>query len=241
MSRWKAAGIHLLITCLVVGSLAALMLSTWYAKGMFEFADADRLLLVLACIDIVVGPLLTLIIFRAGKRGLKLDLTLIGLAQFAFLAYGLWVVWESRPVFLVAVQDRYELIFAKEVRPEDLEAADPRMGISRLPWFGPEIVGTKLPDDQVVRQRLIEELLQGRDLPVFPEFYVPLAEVAESILASSRPLDELPSNARQARYADEDDIVRWVHIVCSRGAAVVLIDAKTAEPRRIVPIDVAQP
>ena len=36
----------------------------------------------------VVGPLLTLIVFRAGKPGMKFDLAVIGLVQVAALAYG---------------------------------------------------------------------------------------------------------------------------------------------------------
>jgi hypothetical protein len=50
MSRWKASGIH------------------------FEAAGGDRLIFILAAVDVTLGPLITLIIFKAGKKGLKFDL-----------------------------------------------------------------------------------------------------------------------------------------------------------------------
>jgi hypothetical protein len=59
---------------------------------LLGFAGAEGLLLLMAGIDIVVGPLLTLIVFKAGKKGLKFDLALIALAQAAFLAYGVWTI-----------------------------------------------------------------------------------------------------------------------------------------------------
>ena len=57
-------------------------------------------------IDLILGPLLTLIVFKAEKPGLKFDLTAIGTLQAACLAAGLYIVYSERPLFFI-YYDRY--------------------------------------------------------------------------------------------------------------------------------------
>ncbi len=76
MSRWKAAGIHLSISILIGLVVGALLFGVWYPPPFFHAAGADMLVLLLVGVDVVLGPLLTLIVFKSGKRGLKFDLAL---------------------------------------------------------------------------------------------------------------------------------------------------------------------
>lgn len=245
MSRWKAAGIHLAISLAVVLALGALMLSTWYAKGLFQFAQADKLLLLVGAIDVTVGPLLTLLIFKAGKKGLKLDLSLIGLAQIAFLVYGLSVVWISRPAFLVALPERVQLVFANEIGDDTLPVTEGPLPRSRIPWFGPELVGARLPEDPKHRARLVEELAAGRDLPVFPQYYVPFGSVADDLIAATEGIESLglrlsesernTLHARlRARFGADG---RWVPITSARGTATLFIGSATGKPIEAVAFD----
>src|SRR4029078_12975478 len=110
MSRWKAAGIHLSISLLIGLIVGALLFGVWYPPPYFHAAGADQLVLLLVSVDIVLGPLLTLVVFKSGKWGLKFDLTLIAVMQTIALVYGLSVVLRSRPVFLVAAVDRFVLV-----------------------------------------------------------------------------------------------------------------------------------
>ena len=66
MSRWRAFAIHLLISVLIAGSVAAVLFLVGIHL-LLGFAGAG-LLFLMAGIDIVVGPLLTLIVFKAGKK-----------------------------------------------------------------------------------------------------------------------------------------------------------------------------
>ena len=121
MSRWKAAGIHLSISLAIGLLVGALLFGVWYPPPYFHAAGADELILLLVGIDIVLGPLMTLVIFRSGKRGLKFDLTVIGLVQAAALVYGLSIVLQSRPVFLVGAIDRFTLVSAGDIEDSDLQ------------------------------------------------------------------------------------------------------------------------
>jgi hypothetical protein len=245
MSRWKAAGIHLTLSLAVVAALAAVMLSTWYSIGLFHFAQADKLLLLVGGIDITVGPLLTLLVYRAGKKGLKLDLTLIGLAQLAFLAYGLSVVWSSRPVFLVALPERVQLVFANEIGRDSLQVTEGALLHPALPWFGPDLVGTRRPEDPSERTKLVDEMLAGRDLPVFPKYYVVFESVAKDLLAASESIETLGARLDpQRRAALHTDLRaefgqdgRWVPITSARGTATLFLDAKDGRPLQVYPLD----
>src|SRR5690349_3518054 len=115
MSRWKAASIHSLFSLIVAAALGWLLLGLWYPPPYFHAAGADELMLLLVGVDLAIGPLLTLIVFRSGKRGLRFDLTAIAVLQTAALIYGLSVVLKSRPIFLVSAMDHFVLVAANEI------------------------------------------------------------------------------------------------------------------------------
>src|SRR5688572_10458424 len=114
MSRWRASGIHLLISVFIAAAGLALMLAAWYPGPLFQAAGGNELLFILVGVDVVIGPLITLAVFMAKKRGMRFDLAVIGTLQVAALLYGGWVVAASRPAFIVFVNDRFEVASALE-------------------------------------------------------------------------------------------------------------------------------
>jgi len=139
-------------------------------------------------IDLTVGPLLTLIVYRQGKRGLKFDIAVITIAQMAFLAYGLQTLWQSRPVFLVATPDMYTVVFANEIRPVDLAAAS-RPEWRRLSWTGPVLVGTRMPKDPDQRREVMDAFMAaGAGIERTPRFYLDFNDVAPDLAATTSGL-----------------------------------------------------
>src|SRR5690606_37388780 len=201
MTRWKAAGSHLALSILVIGGIAITAFLLWYPHGLYKVAGLDRILLVMLGIDLTAGPLLTLILYKPGKWGLKFDLTVVAIAQLAFLAYGLHTLWGGRPVFLVGTPETFTVVFANEVAPEDLAlAAQPRW--RRLSWTGPVLVGTRLPDDPVQRRQVMEEFMAGgAGIERSPKYYVDFEKVAPYILAEARtgPPTDGPDASTPAR------------------------------------------
>lgn len=77
MSRYKAASIHFL-ACLAVGlGTLALCWFVWYPAPMLIALGGHEIFLLVVGIDVVVGPLLTLVVFKAGKKSLNFDLAVI--------------------------------------------------------------------------------------------------------------------------------------------------------------------
>lgn len=235
MTRWKAAGAHLLVSIAVLASAAAFAIATWYPPSLFELSGADRLLVVLAVIDVTIGPLLTLLVYRHGKRGMKFDLAVIAILQAAFFAYGIHMFWVSRPVFLVGDVDRLELVFANEISDEALAAADPPW--NRLGFARPTLVGLKLPSDPAARSELLFQEIEGEPARAQPRLYVDYDRVARSLLSRSRDVEELAHGATAARLeAILRDLdrkpasLRWLPITSSRGSAIQLVDAASGMP-----------
>ena len=79
--RINAFLIHLTISFIIFLVLAYLIVLHWYPLPYFHTDGGWRGIRIIAGVDLVLGPLLTLIVFKPGKPGLKFDLTLIGLAQ----------------------------------------------------------------------------------------------------------------------------------------------------------------
>ena len=233
MTRWKAAGIHLSVSVLVIGTLAALAWHFWFPHALYRVAALDRMLFTMAGIDVVVGPLLTLLVYRRGKPSLRFDLTVIALLQAAFLGYALHSAWASRPVYLVWSVDRFRLVFANELEPARLREA-PVPWARELPWFGPRLVGVQLGNDAAQREHALQQILQsGTSVDHLPRFYRPYAQTRDAVMRWSAPLPAR-LDARMAAAVRASDrpatALRWTILESSRARGWLLVDARSLQP-----------
>jgi len=245
MTRWKAAAIHSSISIVIALIVGALLLGVWYPPPYFHAAGADELVLLLVGVDLCIGPLLTLIVFRAGKPGLRFDLTTIALVQTAALVYGLVVVLQSRPVFLVGVMDRFVLVSANEVTDEDLANGLDSRFRSRS-WTGPRLVAAEVPTDPKERSDLGSMALDGRDVQNLPKYYRDYAIAGKSLLTPAKPLQTLyQKRPRESQVVtdwlkrsgrDEGGVV-WLPLQARKEDLVVVLDAATAQPLQAFAID----
>lgn len=206
MSRWKAAGIHLSINAVVALLAAGLIYGIWYPHPYSQAAGAGTLVLLLLGVDLVLGPLLTLVVFKVGKKGLKFDLAAIAILQVCAFVYGLHVVAAARPAFIVGVIDRFVLVSANELDQADLDkATDPEF--RSAPWTGPKLVGAQLPTDWKLRNDILFSGVAGKDLEKFPQHYVPYANVAQTLLSRATPLEAF----ERGHPASTAEINDWLH------------------------------
>ena len=245
MSRWKAAAIHLSISVLVGLLVLALLFLVWYPHPYFDAAGGEQLVILLLGVDLVLGPLLTLILFKSGKKGMLFDLCLIAVIQASALVYGLYVIAQARPVFIVATGDRFVLVAAN-----DLDAADLAKGnkpeFRQLSWTGPRLVAAPIPADQKTRNDLLFSALAGKDIQVFPEYYVTYADEATNLLKRAKTLANLRESKPESgplldawlknHKRDESDVV-WLPMIARKAGLTMLLDAKTGEVLDALPID----
>jgi hypothetical protein len=242
VTRWQASGVHLFISASIAAGALALMLLVWYPHPLFVAAGGNDLLFLLVGVDVVIGPLITLIIFKAGKKGLKFDLVVIGVLQMAALVYGVSIVYLARPAFIVFVKDRFEVVTAIELKPENLaEAKQPQF--AKPPVSGPIWAWSEFPTDPAERNRLIELTLAGYDVQHFPRYFRSYEEGLKDILARAQTIERLrKSDPKAAATMDAwlkesgtpEDSVRYLDLRAPRYWVGVLLDARTGERRKML-------
>jgi hypothetical protein len=200
MSRWRAAGFHFLISLAILAGALALMRLLWYPDFYFAAIGASGLLIILFSVDVTLGPLITLIIFKSGKKGLKFDLCFIAACQLAALFYGVYTMALARPVFTVFNDDRFEVVQAVDIDLSDARYPE----FQALPWTGPRWAAVKADgsDDEFVKA-LLAAVLNGERLSERARFFVPYDEIKSRVPAAVRPLNRLRRKGKQVQLVDE--------------------------------------
>jgi len=243
-TRWQAALIHLGISAAIAALVVATMLLLWYPRPYFQAAGGPTLMLLLIGVDVVIGPLLTLIVFDPRKKALRFDLAVIALLQIGALAYGAMVMFNARPVYIAFAGDRFELVEANAIDPDDLAKAAPTY--RDLPVTGPRIVGTRLPAEPSQLDRLATATLFGVSIGAYPQHYVPYATQSRLVLSRSQPLSILRSKHPEGAAEIErvvsasgkpDSELRYVPLQARRGDMAVVVDAASGAVQGVVAID----
>jgi hypothetical protein len=206
MSRWKAAGIHLGVSLIVAALVGSVIYFVWYPPPYFSVSGGSTLMLLIMSVDVVIGPVLTLVIFKSGKKGLKFDLSVISALQFAAFCYGLTIIAIARPVYVVMALDRFIPVYANQLEDSDLAGAKPEF--SKRPWTGPTLVGARLPTGTQERSDLLSAGLRGKDVEQFPKYYVSYPEIADEALAKAKALTTLSSRSAEDKNAIDTYVVQ---------------------------------
>lgn len=190
----KAALFHLLGSVLVATAAAVVVFLFWYPHPYGLLSGGLKLFLILVSVDVVCGPLLTLILFSPKKprREMVMDMSLVVLIQVAALAYGMYTVYQARPLFLVHEVDRFRVISLPDFNGDDVSAALEQLdnSLKPRPFGGPVTVGIRDPLSREERQDvMLESIAGGRDYAQRPEFYRPYdAAYQAKVLARAKPL-----------------------------------------------------
>lgn len=241
-SRWTAGGIHFAISIVIAIAVSVLMLALWYPGAIFRATGGQELFFLVVGVDVVIGPLITLIIYNRKKKELKFDLTVVAALQIVALAYGLWIVAEVRPVYMAHNNDRFELIPANALDEERLAKADPLY--QQLSLTGPVTVGTKLPADPDEQYKIMTRAIKGGDdIQYFPQYYVPFEQAKDSLRRYGKQLGELtllnPDNKDEVdvllrKYSKEASNIRFFPLKAKRSDVTVIVDVSSARVLDIV-------
>lgn len=190
MSRIRAAAIHLAISAVIAAAVFLFIFLLWFPDALLWQAGERKLLLLIAGVHVAIGPLLMLIVFVPGKKGMAFDIFAIAFLQATALTYGAWVLFESRPAYIVFVKDRFELVRANEIPGEELDKA--RSGpYAALPLTGPRLVGVRFPKDPDEQFRIMMSALGGTDIHFFPRYYVAYEESRRDVVLRAAPFARL--------------------------------------------------
>jgi hypothetical protein len=243
-TRWKAFAVHLAISALIAATVAVLVVALWYPRPYFAAMGGEVLLRLLIGVDVVLGPVITLIIFDPAKPRLKYDLVAIATLQLVALAYGGYVMFEARPVYNVFVKDRFETVAANSVDDSSRDRA--ALAYRSLPVTGPRVVAAALPKDVSEQMQIaMGSANGGPDVADLPHLYKPYADVAGAVAALAKPLVALsrqgrePAEAVSAFVAEHgsDRSLGYVPVRARNRDFTAVVDRKTGEIVGYLPLN----
>jgi hypothetical protein len=207
VSKRRAFFSHLALSACIVAFVLALVFFLWYPAPYSDAVGTWSIVRILIGVDLVLGPLLTLIVFRPAKPHLLFDVSFIALVQAAALTYGVTVLYQERPYYVVFAVDRFHVLARKDVPLND----ESDTAWIQKPTIGPLYVAALLPQDTPTMQRLLEETVfgGGPDIEQRPEFWAPYAENAAKIGQRARPLADLRSRGAATTAAVDDALARF--------------------------------
>lgn len=203
-----------------------------------------ELFLLVVAVDVVCGPLLTMVIYKTTKPRLELvrDLSCVAIIQLTALLYGLYIVMAVRPVYLVYEVDRFNAISAMDV--DETELINVKSPWNVLPVWEVLVIATREPKDDDERLKSISASLMGREPSTRPDWWQPFNNTSRrDALHRARKLADLRSihnkNPGAMKKIDiaigdarkTEDSLRWLPLTSKRDTDwVVLVDSHTAEP-----------
>lgn len=244
--RFRASGIHLCISMFLAILAALLVFGIWYPYPYRDISGGRELFLILVTVDVLLGPLITLAIFnRAKPRHLmRMDFIVVGLLQLAALSYGLWTMFQARPVHLVFEIYRYRVVHAIDV-PQDMLRKAPA-GLQALPVFGPTLLSVRPFKNENERMDATFTDLGGLPIGARPDLWQPYDAGRKQILEALKPVSELKARLpAQAALLDEavaatgrkDGEIGYAPMVGRKTFWTVLVDRRDAGVLGFVPVD----
>jgi hypothetical protein len=244
--RLRASAIHFCISAAIALLAALLVFLVWYPDPYREISGGRELFLILVCVDVVLGPLITLAIFNRAKpwRVLRRDLAVVGLIQLAALGYGIWTVYLARPVHLVFEFDRFRVVHSIEVPMEMLDQTP--AGVEALPLNGPTVLAVRPFRNNDERMDATLAALGGVHLSARPDLWQAYADARPRVLEVAKPVSELsarfPESVAQidkaiARTGRPPDSLLSLPVVGRSSTWTVLLDASTTDVVGFLPLD----
>jgi hypothetical protein len=190
--KLRASLLHLLLSVMVAVLVALIVFGLWFPYPYREVAGGRQLFLLILFVDVVCGPILTLVLFNPRKPRSELvrDLSFVAMIQLAALAYGIYTVMQARPVLLAFEADRFRVVSVAEIDPDKLLEA--RADLRALSLTGPRIIGVRIPKPSDPDfMSALDTSMAGLEVTFRPAFWRLYDEQRATVLQKARPLGEL--------------------------------------------------
>ena len=206
--RLKAFALHLLSSATVLTVILGALYFGWYRWPGWYLTDVTRVVLVMVCVDVVLGPTLTLIIAnqKKSRRELTRDIGIIVAVQLCALTYGSVSLWNGRPLYYAFSESVLQLVQAYDIN--DSEAALGRQQNPSLAphWYNlPRWIWAPLPQDPAERQRIFTGAISGGDDVIsMPRYFKRWEEGLTTLRAQLKKVDDVAYFAKSEKKKLKD-------------------------------------
>jgi hypothetical protein len=234
--RLRGFLIHLVSSVCMALVATGIIFLIWYPSPLAQAIGVTSVVLLLLGVDVVAGPLLTLAVCKQGKKSLRFDLTLIVLIQLSAFIYGMYIIAQGRPVWLVWNKDSFAAVQAFDMKHNYMEKAKDEYQTAS--FSGPKWVALYYPSDSEQKRILYEGALKGVEFSRRADFYEPVANQQDSIKQQARDLSQLNQFNDPAEVkvilAKWPDANAFVSLNAKETPVSVLIKRETGEVVAIV-------
>ena len=183
--RLQAFAVHFLCSALLLTLVLGALYLGWYHWPGWYLADATHVIVVMLAVDVVLGPLMTLIIAneRKPRRELARDITMIALVQLTALGYGTTSLWQGRPLYYAFSVNCLQVVQAFDIDTGAARAAR-QQDLPLAPhWYSlPRWIWAPFPRDKAQADRIFQSLMKGGyDIVGLPQYYKPWQQGAPEL------------------------------------------------------------
>jgi hypothetical protein len=245
--RLRVGVYHFAFSAMIGLAAAIIVLGIWYPAPYRTLSGGLHLFSILMLVDIMLGPLATIVASGPNKSRSewRRDVMIIVTIQLAALSYGLWIMYQARPVYVAFEIDRMRVVHAIDV-PSKLLINAPE-SIRSLPLNGPGLIAIRSFHNENEKIEATMAALQGVELSYRPDLWIPYESARANILLASKPITELMDRKPETRTALtqaikstglRDNIVpRYLPLHERSSFWTVLLDPTNAHPLAYLPID----
>ena len=193
--RVEAFGWHLLASGIVLTVLLGTLYVGWYQWPGWYSTDVGQVTFVLTGVDLVVGPLLTLIIASPLKprRVLARDVAVIAIVQLCSLLYGATQLWNGRPLYYAFSEDVLQIVQAYDIGSEQRALARQQKAPLAPHWYSfPRWIWAPLPQNAEDRDKIVAAAISGGDdVTSMPTHYQPWSAGLPTLRTQLKKIDEV--------------------------------------------------
>jgi hypothetical protein len=193
--RFKAFGIHLVSSFAVLLLVIGALYWGWYRWPAWYLLDVLSVVVVMAGVDLALGPLLTFCIANPAKarRELARDVSVIVAVQLAALGYAVVLLWSGRPLYYTFSADRLEVVRAFEIEAKDAIAGRELNPLLAPHWYShPRWVWADMPTDSKIAAGIMQSAVTGGpDIIDMPRYFKPWQQGLPALRRQLKPISDL--------------------------------------------------
>jgi hypothetical protein len=246
--RLTAFAVHLASSACVLTAILGGLYLGWYRWPGWYLTGVLRVLVIVAIVDLGLGPTLTLIVANPLKprRKLARDIGVIVAVQIAALIYGAATLWQGRPLYYTFSADRLELVQAVDVEADERALALRQNAALAPHWYSrPRWVWAPLPADPEEAAKIVNQAVvgSGKDVIDMPRYFKPWEQGLPKLREQLQRLDDIKYLSEEERRALRERLAHSGLAADQRNALImwggsrrllVLFDPTTLEIRAML-------
>ena len=201
--RLKAFSLHLLSSATVLTLILGLLYFGWYQWPGWHLTEVTTVVLVMVCVDVVLGPTLTFLIAnqKKSRRELTRDIGIIVVVQLCALTYGSVSLWNGRPLYYAFSEKVLQLVQAYDIDAKEAETGRRQNPALAPHWYSlPRWIWAPLPQDEDESRKIVVSAITGGDDVIsMPKYFKPWEDGLPSLREQLKKVDDVPYFAKSEK------------------------------------------